>query len=258
LTFSSLLPVAGKDFHVSELDDLKAEVARSCQIVGRLHLTREPNGHVSARIPGGDRIVIKARGRAESPLSYTEVDDLAVCDLDGRLVEGREGLAAPAEVFIHTQVYRARPDVGSVIHIHPPAVVAFTVAGRELLPIVGAYNPSALRLITDGLPTYPRSVLINSVERGDDLARALGTAKACLMRGHGITTAGATVEEATLTAVHLNDLAELHFRADLLGGARPISDEDLTDFAPRPGEARPAAGPREHSSEWRYYDRLLG
>lgn len=245
---------------MSEIDDLRQEVARSCQIVGRLHLTREPNGHVSARIPGSDTILIKARGRGEAPLSYTEPDDLAIVDMDGRLVAGREGLAAPAEVFIHTQIYKSRPDVNCVIHIHPPTVVAFTIAGRELLPIIGAYNPQALRLITDGLPTYPRSILINSPQRGDELAKTLGGARACLMRGHGITTAGATVEEATLTAVHLNDLAELHFKADLLGGARAIADEDLADFAGR-AEGEPPGRPpgrRTYSAEWRYYDRLLG
>ena len=47
---------------------------------------------------------------------------------------------------------RARPEISSVIHIHPPTVVAFTIAGKPLLPIIGAYNPGALRLITDGLP----------------------------------------------------------------------------------------------------------
>ena len=88
----------------------------------------------------------------------------------------------------------------------------------------------------------------------------MGNAKACLMKGHGITTAGASVEEATLTAIHLNDLAELHFKASLLGEAQPISDEDLADFSRMLGGARPQAaqtGPRAPSSEWRYYDRML-
>ena len=245
---------------MSELDDLKKEVARANQILGRLHMTREPNGHVSARIPGTDRIVIKGRGRAEAPLSYVEEDDLCICDMDGKFIEGREGLAAPAEVFIHTEVLKARPELNSVIHIHPQNIVAFTIAEKPLLPIIGAYNPGALRLITDGLPVYPRSILINTPERGRDLVKALGSARICLMRGHGITSSGATVEEATLTAIHLNDLAELQFKAELLGGAKPISDEDIEDFSSRMfgGGQRPAPeGPRQPSSEWRYYDRLL-
>jgi L-fuculose-phosphate aldolase len=244
---------------MSDLDDLKQLVAKSCRIIGRTHLTRETNGHVSARLPGDDRIVIKARGGGEAALSYVETDDLILVDLDGKKLAGREDLASPAEVFIHTQIYRARPEINSAIHIHPMTLVAYTIAGRPLLPVIGAYNPSALRLITDGLPTFDSSVLINSVSRGDELVRVMGNARACLMRGHGITTAGESVEEATLTAVHLNDLAELQFKADLLGGARPISESDLADFTGRM-EPRPQAGqaPRRPSAEWRYYERLVG
>jgi L-fuculose-phosphate aldolase len=204
--------------------------------------------------------VIKARGRGEVALSFVQVDDLAVVDLDGRLIDGRAGLASPAEVYIHTQVYRARPELNSAIHIHPQNVVAFTIAEKSLKPIIGAYNPSALRLITDGLPLYPRSILINSVERGDDLVQVMGPARACLMRGHGITTTGATVEEATMTAVHLNELAELNWKAELLGGAHPISDEDIADFSGNSDRLLPTSDTPigTHGSEWRYYvSRLL-
>ncbi len=245
---------------MAEIDDLKEEVAKACRIIGRLHLTREPNGHVSVRIPGSELVLIKGRGPLEAPLSYTTVDDLAVIDMAGNLVEGRDGLAAPAEVFIHTEVLRPRPELNSVIHIHPANVVAYTIAGKPILPIVGAYNPSALRMVDNGIPTYPRSVLINSPERGRDLADAMATARVCLMRAHGITSSGASVEEATLNAIHLNDLAELHFKADLLGGAVPIAEEDLRDLLDRlPADVRqPGEGRRPPSSEWRYYSEAYG
>jgi ribulose-5-phosphate 4-epimerase/fuculose-1-phosphate aldolase len=245
---------------MAELDDLKDEVAKACRIIGRLHLTREPNGHVSVRIPDSELVLVKARGLGEAPLSYTTPDDIAVIDMDGNMVEGRDGLARPAEVFIHTEVLRARPELSSVIHIHPPNIVAYTIAHKPILPILGAYNPAVLRMVDAGIPTYPRSVLINSKERGGDLAQALGTARICLMRAHGITSAGATVEEATLNVIHLNDLAELQFKADLLGGAIPISDEDKRDILDRlPADVRqPGQERRGPSSEWRYYSEAYG
>jgi L-fuculose-phosphate aldolase len=242
------------------IDDLKEEVAKSCRIIGRLGLTREPNGHVSARIPDTGHIVMKARGRMEAPLSYVTQDDLCIVDMDGKIVEAPEGMAVPQEVFIHTELYRARPDLNAAIHIHPANVVAFTIAGKTLLPIIGAFNPPALRLITDGLPVYDSSVLINSPERGRQLAALMHTNRACLMRGHGITTAGGTVEEATLVAIQLNELAELQLKAEALGGARPISDEDLRDFEGRMGGGRASEGevlPRVHGSEWRFYETKL-
>jgi L-fuculose-phosphate aldolase len=242
------------------LDELKDEVAKSCRIIGRLGLTREPNGHVSARVPGTRHVLMKARGRMEAPLSYTTPDDLCIVDMDGKIVEAPEGMAVPQEVFIHTELYRARPELNAAIHIHPSNVVAFTIAGKTLLPIIGAYNPQALRLITDGLPMFDSSVLINSSERGKQLMATMQSAKACLMRGHGITTGGTTVEEATIVAIHLNELADLHLKADTLGGARPISEEDQLDFEGRMGGGRASEGevlPRVHSSEWRYYEQKL-
>jgi ribulose-5-phosphate 4-epimerase/fuculose-1-phosphate aldolase len=246
---------------MSEIDDLKQELARACRIIGRLHLTREPNGHVSVRIPNSDLVLMKARGPQEAPLSYTTVDDLAIVDMDGKLVEARDGLAAASESFIHTEVLRARPEMNSVIHIHPASVVAYTIAGKSLLPIIGAYNPNALRLVREGIPLYPRSILINNPARGKELATAMGSARVCLMRGHGITTAGASIEEATLTAIQLNDLAELHYKADMLGGARPVEDEDIDDLLGNlPPDVRPRSGgaPRGPSSEWRYYCEAYG
>jgi 3,4-dihydroxyphthalate decarboxylase len=242
------------------VDDLKEEVAKACRIIGRLHLTREPNGHVSVRIPDSELVLVKARGPNEAPLSYTTVGDLIVIDMDGNLVEGRDGLARPAEVFIHTEVLRARPELNSVIHIHPPNIVAYTIADKPILPIVGAYNPAVLRMVDAGIPTYPRSVLINTKERGGDLAAALGTAHICLMRAHGITSGGASVEEATLNVIHLNDLAELQYKADMLGGAVPISEEDKEDILSRlPADVRqPTQERRPPSSEWRYYLEAYG
>ena len=246
---------------MAEIDELRSQVARAAQILGRLNLTREPAGHVSARVPGSDLILIKARGPGESPLSYVGPEGVITVDMSGKKVEGADDLASPNEVFIHTSLYRRRPELGSVLHIHPPTVVAFTIAGRPLLPVIGAYSPAALQILLDGLPTYPRSVLINSAERGEELAKMMGEARACLMRGHGITAVGRNVEESTLTAINLNELAEINFKASLLGTPQPIPDEDLEEFKAMRLRARQRAAdeePPRSSSAWRYYDRLVG
>lgn len=238
-----------------DLNELRRQVALSCRMLGRLNLTREPAGHVSARIPEGDLVLIKGRGPDEAPLSYTRPEDLIVVDMAGKMVEGRDGLAAPNEVFIHTWLYRLRADVNSVIHVHPPTIVAFTIAGRDLVPCVGAYSPAALSFALEEVPTFDSGVLINSEERGEALAKTVGEGRACLMRGHGIAAAGSTVEEATLTTINLNELAEINYKAALLGEVRPLPDADLAEFR-RSGPRRPA-GPRPPSSEWRYYEKLI-
>jgi L-fuculose-phosphate aldolase len=240
---------------LAEENALKELLALSCRILGKLNMTKEPSGHVSARIPGGENIYIKARGRAESGLRFVTTRDFITVDRNGKKLEGLAELDVPQEVFIHTEIYRSRPEIQSVIHVHPLTVVLFTICDVPLLPLTGAYDPSALRLITEGVPTYPRSILISNETLGRDLSAAIGKQRACLMRGHGITAAGTSVQDATLTAIKLNEIAELNYRARLLGDPRPISDEDIKSFLPTHERMKVSGAYVE--SAWRYYCTLL-
>jgi L-fuculose-phosphate aldolase len=223
-------------------------------MLGKLNLTKEPSGHVSARVPGQEKILIKARGPAESGLRYVSADDIITVDFAGKKLEGAEGLESPQEVFIHTWLYRTRPDVQCVVHVHPSTVVLFTICNKPLLPIFGAYDPSSLRLLVQGLSTYGRSITVSNEKLGREFAAAMGDKPACLMRGHGITTAGADVEEATVTAIKLNELAEMNYRAALLGNPQPIPPEEIDVMVGAAGRK----GKSAHAvSTWRYYCRLL-
>ncbi|MFC4029938.1 class II aldolase/adducin family protein [Streptomyces polygonati] len=225
-------------------------VAAACRVLGRLGLTREPAGHVSMRLPDGT-VAVKARGPAESGLRFAEAEDVVIVDPDGALVSGAPGLRPPQEVAIHLAVYRARPDVGGVAHVHPLMPVLFGICDVPLLPLIGAYDPYAARLLARGVPTYQRGVLVADRELGDELAAVLGASGACLMRGHGVTTAGATPEEAALNVIKLSELAELNFRARQLGQPRPI---DPADRAAVVGTGR--TRPELIDSTWRFYLRL--
>jgi len=72
---------------MADLDDLRKVVTQSCRIIGKMDMTREPAGHVSCRIPGTDRILIKARGPGEAALRYVTPDDLIIVDMDGNRVD---------------------------------------------------------------------------------------------------------------------------------------------------------------------------
>jgi L-fuculose-phosphate aldolase len=240
---------------MSDLSPLRELVARSCRILGKLNLTKEPSGHVSARVEGTDRVLIKARGPEESGLRFVTAEDIITVDMAGTKIEGADGLETPQEVFIHTWLYRARPDVQCVVHVHPLTVVLFTICNKPLLPLFGAYDPSSLRLLMEGLATYPRSITVSNETLGEEFAGAMGEKPACLMRGHGITTAGSGIEEATLTAIKLNELAEVNYRASLLGKPEPISQEDIGLMLGSTGRRKSSP----HSvSNWRYYCKLLG
>jgi L-fuculose-phosphate aldolase len=237
---------------MADVDELRERVATACRVIGKLELTKAASGHVSARIPGTDTLLIRARGPGESGVRFTTADDVITVDFDGKKVAGRRDLEPPQEVFIHTWLYRTRPSVGSVLHAHPKTVVLFTICNKPLLPLYGAYDPSSLRLLMEGIQTYPRSITVSNDSLGREFATAM-SGRACLMRGHGITTCGASIEEATLTAIKLNELAEMNYQAHLLGHPEPIPAEEITHLtATRKGKDAHGA------ALWRYYCRLAG
>ena len=109
---------------------------------------------------------------------------------------------------------------------------------------------TALRLLKNDLCSYPRSVLISNETLGQDLAQTMMHSKACMMRGHGITTCGKSVQDATLTAIRLHELADINYRAHLLGNPQSISEEDQESFERLP--------PSPDEAYWRYYSRKVG
>lgn len=231
-------------------------VAKSCRILGGLGLTKAATGHVSGLSPDGKYVLIRARGRDERGVRYTTAEEIIAVDFDGKKIDGPDGLEAPQEVFIHTALYKARPEVRCVTHIHPMTVVLFTICDKPIEPIYGAYDPSSVDMILDGIPTYDRSITITNDELGRDLVKAMDGKRVCLMRGHGITTVGASVEEATMNAIRLNEAAEMNYRAALLGSPRRISDEDIAHF--RKKRERTTAPNKHISAVWRYYAELSG
>jgi L-fuculose-phosphate aldolase len=239
---------------MSDLSQLRELIAQSCRVLGKLNMTKEPSGHVSARVPGQDRVLIKARGPEESGLRFVTARDIITVDFNGKKIAGDDGLESPQEVFIHTWLYKVRPDVQCVVHVHPLTVVLFTICNKPLLPLFGAYDPSGLRLAMEGLTTYHRSITVSNEKLGEEFSQAMGDKRACLMRGHGITSVGTGVEEATLTAIKLNELAEVNYRAALLGTPEPIPREDIDVIM---GSSRGDRKAAHTKSAWRYYCKLL-
>jgi ribulose-5-phosphate 4-epimerase/fuculose-1-phosphate aldolase len=246
--------LTGRKSSMSDDSQLRERIAQSCRVLGKLNLTKEPSGHVSARIPGQERIFIKARGPEESGLRFVTARDIITVDFSGKKVAGDEGLESPQEVFIHTWLYRTRPEVRCVVHVHPITVVLFTICHKSLQPLFGAYDPSALRLVVNGLSLYRRSITVSNEILGEEFAKAMADKPACLMRGHGITTAAESIEEAALTAIKLNELAEINYRAHLLGTPEPIPQEDIDVLV---GKARGSTRTVPSASSWRYYCTLL-
>src|SRR5579871_974398 len=122
------------------LDTLKHDVAvgnRILAMTGIASGVRASMGHVSLRDPSDpNRFVVKGRGYNIDVLSRMRPEDMVVCDLNGYLIDGPPGILQCNEVMIHASVFKARPDINSVVHVHPPFSVMLTVLGIPIVPVV--------------------------------------------------------------------------------------------------------------------------
>src|SRR5436190_581410 len=190
--------------------ELRETVIMAGKILYRLGLV-DYMGHASARIPGTDRALIKPR-HSEDVKGMDSVlpDQLVTMDLDGTMLDGPA--PPPSERYIHTAIYRSRPDVGGVVHTHQTLATVFGIVGRPLLPILHVEAP----LVADGVPIYDSPRLITSAALGAEVADALGGRDVCHLRNHGIVAVGRTVQEATVNAIFLERLARANLLASQL------------------------------------------
>jgi ribulose-5-phosphate 4-epimerase/fuculose-1-phosphate aldolase len=202
-------------------------VATACRILAQAGLVEDVLGHVSARV-GPDHLLVRCRGPHERGLAFTTVEDVRLIALDGDPDPG-DRYSVPNELPIHVEVLRAHPDVQAVVHAHPPAVIAADLAGVPLLPLIGAYNIPAAKLAADGIPVFPRGVLIRTATLAAEMIAAMGDRQVCVLRGHGVTTTGGSVEQAVARTLALDSLARMASRVVELGGTvQPLPDADLT------------------------------
>ena len=191
----------------AEVRALKEKVAQATRMLVQQGLLAS-SGHVSARIPGTDRVLIGPRDVSRAIL---QAEHIVTVDLDSNKVDGDRN--APRETEIHTGIYRARPDVMSVIHTHPLHSVVFSITGKPILPVMvhGA-------IFGKGVPVMDHVGHVNSRELGNRLARALGDRQAVLMKMHGAVIVGPSVERAFAYSLHLEENAEKQLLAEASGG----------------------------------------
>ncbi len=177
------------------------------------------NGHVSARIPGTDRILVSPYGGG----LRVKPEDIVTMDLDRRVVAlGPNKLSPPSESPIHTWIYRLREDVMAVAHVHPPVSTYFGIADTPIVPVhvSGA-------IFGDAIPVLDDPDLINTDAKGEALAKTLGKSLAVLIRGHGAVAVGISVEAAFVASFYLEENARHQLNAAILGKPRAYTPDEI-------------------------------
>jgi ribulose-5-phosphate 4-epimerase/fuculose-1-phosphate aldolase len=212
-------------------------------------------GHISARVDD-EHLLIRCRSDSDTGVAFTRPDDIRLIRFDGSPGSTGEldGYEVPNELPIHVETLLAHPEHRAVAHLHPAAVVAADLAGIRIEPIYGAFDIPGARLARGGVPVYPRAVLIRTAELGKEMVAAMAGRPVVICRGHGITSAAATVPQAVLQAISLDQLACMSLRIRSAGGTcRPIDESDWTDL-PNLGPAFTAEAAWRHELarlEWR-------
>lgn len=216
---------------MEQIDETRALVARACRILASRGLIEGILGHVSARV-GDDAMLIRCRGPHDRGVLFTEPADVRLVDLDGEHLEDSGGFEVPNELPIHGELLRARPEANSVVHAHPWSTLVSGIAGLELRPVFGAFNIPAMRMAAAGVPVFERSCLITRKELATAMIEAMDGRDACVLRGHGITVTGRSVQAAAVRALDLDTLARVTVKLAQAGerDPEPISEADMAEL----------------------------
>jgi HCOMODA/2-hydroxy-3-carboxy-muconic semialdehyde decarboxylase len=200
-------------------------------------------GHVSMRHPDDPQKFLLSRSL---PPSLVQAEDILCFYLDSRPEKPTE-VPLYAERVIHGEIYKARPDVTAVCHYHAPAVLAFCLSGRKLVPVsqMGAVLGKEVPFWDSHDDFGDTDLLVVRAEEGQSLAKRLGPNWTVLMSRHGATTVGTTLREMTFRAINTVGNAQSQLLALSLGQCDQLTPGEIE----RAGSLKPMAIERA----WQYW-----
>ena len=208
-------------------------------------------GHIGVRLPDNKGIAVKLLRVAQE---NKDEDWMMEFDFEGNKLRGTG--TVPGEASIYTQIFKAKPEVNSIVHAHAPMCI---VMGLAKLKIQAIHLQSSK--FGEGLPVYPLPIYVSDTEDGDALVQTIGDAPGMTINGHGIVTVGKTIDEATMTAIYMERTAKMEHAARQMGyeGVTVDHKEMLAYNRSKMAErgksiSRPST---DHSDEWRYYTRKI-
>ena len=194
-----------------------AQCARALNHIGVYGLA----GHISLRIPDSPNILITPGGGLDK--ARIGAADMTTIDAEGRRISGP--YPPPIETPIHTVIHAARPELGSIAHLHAHWSTVFSVLEQPMDIVL-------LPALTLGpkVPTFNVPSLVTTPELGQALNSAMGDAAAILMRWHGITVVGLTIEHMFERALFIEENARLLWEARQIGTPLPVPFEAMDNM----------------------------
>jgi L-fuculose-phosphate aldolase len=194
-------------------DDIKQQLIWAGKVLvgeGQDDFTR---GHISFRLPDNPSLFFMKPHSLG--LDEITMENILTIDLDGKVVAGTS--KRHSEVYIHSEIFKARADVQCILHTHPPYSIALSATGR---PLRAYSQPGAL--FYENVGVYTDTInLIRTTEMGAGVAKALGPHRAVLLKNHGVVVVGASVAETVIGAIMHENAAQVQMIAEAAGDVAP-------------------------------------
>ena len=219
----------------NKLDDARDLLARANRMIANEGVL-DAFGHVTIRHPTDPGRYLMSRSRGPE---LVQPDDILEFTLDSKPVKPTD-VRLYGERVIHGGIYQARPDVNAVCHHHAPSILPFCISGMELKPVyhLGATMGGTVPFWDSRDDFGDTTLIVAKPEEGASLARALGPNWIVLMRRHGATVAGTTLEELVFRTIYTARNAALQIQAHVLGHVAPLNAAETNlagEYNLRPG-----------------------
>ena len=201
--------------------ELRSAIVECGKICYDRRLLTSNDGNISVRL-GNSQVLITPTGVSKGRLV---LEDAMVINLSGNIEQSKAGYQPSSETPMHLEVYKQRPNVRAVIHAHPVFATALTVAGLEFPDDI---LPEGTLLL--GEVPISAYVTPSSDEDAEAIHPLIGSHDAILLRQHGTLTVGRDLEEALILLERLEHVAEVFWRAKMLGHVDHIPRESLDNL----------------------------
>ena len=193
---------------------LEKEIIDYGKLCGVKNFTPGYSGNISARYKEG--LLITTSGSSNG---YLKPEHVVYTDFDGKSLE--KGKKPSSEKFLHIEIYKQRPDINYVIHVHAPYLSSFASAGRDLMAPIMAENV----FYFGGIP-LAEYALPSTRELVDNTIKFFDKYDAVLMANHGFIVGAKTIEDAYLKLELAESYAQVVLNTEILGGAKYLSQEE--------------------------------
>ncbi len=185
---------------------------------GEKNYTPGYSGNISARHKSG--MLITTSGSSNG---YLSKDDVVLTDFYGKSLE--EGKKPSSEKFLHIEIYKKRPEINYIIHVHAPYLSSFASAGKDLMAPIMAENV----FYFGGIPLADYA-LPSTMQLVENTVRYFDKYDAVLMANHGFVVASKTIEDAYMKLELAESYAQVVLNTYILGGAKLLSEKEAEEI----------------------------